>query len=753
MSLQGQLSDLPLHSVIQNLAANQCTGLLTLRKETTDLGMLFFVNGTITAFYSMRIQSINWSQLLVASETTPRNKLEDAELTNIPADQFPEKAVAAGVISTEELNRVFYSFVQEEIFDLFRLQSGEFIFEHTENVPDFFIYQELFGHLTFNITHLLMEGARQSDEWKRLTRVIDSPMVIFKKTGNTAETQDIQVILDLVDGNRNLLDLIDQSHLPKINAVTAITDALQKDLIREATPDEIRKDIETLRSAKNNTLERIKKIAYLRNSSHISTEEKEKLQKELDEILLRSNLEFLNPHLIRMQIQTDHIRQAKARQKANTRKKLLGLAALLILSIIGFVIHTIAIQPEDNSAASILSTGKSLEKQNPAEALRFYMKKLSCVKETDAQELQNRIAVLSKNVQNRFRAIVSKLKSLAGKGDAENVNSLLDTVNREYEGIVPANKITAVHEQVKKLLDKQTQISEKKKINQFVEEIKLLIQAKKYLEARNRILKSGYSTEAAVDNLNKAIQSVEQQLEACITNASKYMKKEMLVSARKKAQTLYQSYLKAEKAGSVQQAFSLAREIQIKYPASSVADKAVPIILVSSVPAGAAVSVNGKRVGLTPAKAQLTPEKTIITVTKDGFRLWKKTLNLATCTSAEYNARLVKKPVWEKPIGTITTFPVIHNLKYALASFGIDIKCIDLEKGSVRWTNTINRSATSFIDEHGKKHLISESAFWHTQGRSLRFGHSFYVPSLNNRHSAGQELKELCFQQVTNSTG
>lgn len=816
MSLNGQLSDLPLHSVIQNLAANNCTGLLTLNRNSTNLGMLFFVKGTLSAFYSIRLEKLSWPQLLIASKTTTRDKLEKAGLTTLPGKQFPKKAVEAGVISSEELDRVFYSFVQEEIFDLFRLQSGEFVFDQTETIPDFFVYGELFSRLTFNITHLLMEGARQSDEWKRLSEVIDSPLVIFRKENNTAEDQDTQVILDLVDGNRNLLDLIDESHLPKINAMTAITNALQNGLIREATPDEIRKDIEAARSGKDNALERIKKIATLKHSSQISTDEKEKRQKELDEILLRSDLDALDPTLIRMQIRTDHIRDAKARQKANTRKRLFGLAVFLLISVIAIGIYMLAIQPEDNSAAAILSRGKSLEKQNPSRALQFYMRKLSYVETRDAQVIEDRISTLSKTVKKRFRITVNKLKSLARKGDAENVNALLATIHNEYEGIVPANEITTVHEQVKKLLDKQAQLSEKEKINRFVEEVALLIQSKKYREARNRIIESGYSGETAVGNLNKTIQSVEQELEAGVASAAAFLEKEKLDSARqtvqkvidragdlpvrsraeellkkisqihdndlarlaeakktirnsdpaaylrmleeirkrhpdtplarqaeteiratqhrmKKAETLYQAYRKAAKAGNVQQAFSLAREMQMKFASSSIADKAIPKILVSSIPAGAAVSVNGKRVGATPVKTALKPEKTIITVVKNGFRPWKKELNLATCTTAEHKAQLVKKPLWEKQIGTITTFPVIHDLKNATACFGTDIKYMDLEKGTVHWTNTINRSATSFIDERGKKHLISEAEFWHTQGRSFQSGSSLYIPSLNNR--------------------
>jgi tetratricopeptide (TPR) repeat protein len=160
MAIRGNLSEASLPDVLQLLAMGNKSGCLTLHVDEAS-GCIYFENGRI---------SYAW-------------------------------------ISDRDLDS------DDAVFAMFTWTHGAFSFEPGENPP---------GHVTrisVDAQELLLEGARRVDEWSLIEKKIPSFDLVFaldrqQMLGNTiAFSRDQQMLLPLIDGNRDVRELMRESGL------------------------------------------------------------------------------------------------------------------------------------------------------------------------------------------------------------------------------------------------------------------------------------------------------------------------------------------------------------------------------------------------------------------------------------------------------------------------------------------------------------------------------------------------------------
>jgi len=160
MAIRGNLSDASLPDVLQLLAMGSKTGCLTLQVDDAS-GSIYFENGRVC----------------YASLSTRTLDTDDA------------------------------------VFAMFNWTYGAFSFEPGENPPAGVV------RTAVDPQELLLEGARRVDEWSFIEKKVPNFDIVFaldrqQMLHNTiAFTRDQQALLPLIDGNRNVRELMHESKL------------------------------------------------------------------------------------------------------------------------------------------------------------------------------------------------------------------------------------------------------------------------------------------------------------------------------------------------------------------------------------------------------------------------------------------------------------------------------------------------------------------------------------------------------------
>ena len=116
--------------------------------------------------------------------------------------------VMIDVISESDLQRLMRLKAEEEIYDIFLWNDGEFYFLDDE-LPQ----QEMIP-LQVDVTGIIMEGTRRVDEWARIRETVPSEAVIpvILKEVDAAELEEVEEpIVRAIDGKRTIADIVLES--------------------------------------------------------------------------------------------------------------------------------------------------------------------------------------------------------------------------------------------------------------------------------------------------------------------------------------------------------------------------------------------------------------------------------------------------------------------------------------------------------------------------------------------------------------
>ncbi len=215
MPIEGDLKSLNLSSVLQLIAQENLTGVLKLkrRNEIVDIG---FSKGQITgAFYEKGDKSERMEKYLLRSGIIGKNVYELVEeiyqetkrpiMNIILEDKYVTMAQVENMIKFK---------IQEVIDEIFTWDNGAFKFEQHS-----IIYPKSMIKIRLNTEGLILEAARRSDEWAKISKSIASGDIVFKKVERPElklkPSDEEERVLSLLNGHRSVDDLIELSGLGK----------------------------------------------------------------------------------------------------------------------------------------------------------------------------------------------------------------------------------------------------------------------------------------------------------------------------------------------------------------------------------------------------------------------------------------------------------------------------------------------------------------------------------------------------------
>jgi hypothetical protein len=262
MALEGTLRDFSLADILQLIALQSKTGLLTL-KSAQDTVTLGFTEGRLCSAESSakRMDTRLGTVLVKTGRLKPEALSRALEMQSQTLQRLGYILLKSGACSADDLREGLEIQIRKIVYALFRWTDGDYVFDQQDHID----YDHEFV-TPIMIESLLMEGARMIDEWPIVEKVVPSTTMVFQKvptsqpvepvspdehedvdetTGdNTLErrakekkagpikvTAEEWAVYSLVDGHRTVAEIIDQTFLSEFDACKAVYGLVSRGLI------------------------------------------------------------------------------------------------------------------------------------------------------------------------------------------------------------------------------------------------------------------------------------------------------------------------------------------------------------------------------------------------------------------------------------------------------------------------------------------------------------------------------------------
>lgn len=232
MELEGKLSSFSLPEVLQFLSMGKMTGTLWLKHHNNKVSLLIKEGRIINLVQN---KSRRLGQMLVESGCLKRSQLEsaveiqknsgkDAMLGQILLDQ--------GYVQQNDIEHTLRLQIEEEVWDLFSWDEGEFRFEYG-------IEPRFDDRLVeIDIQPLLLEGSRRQDEWTKIKKSIPDETGVVKVIPPQEDFDfDLSLslnewrVLSMVDGHTSILALCNRSGLGRFDTYRILSTFLASGII------------------------------------------------------------------------------------------------------------------------------------------------------------------------------------------------------------------------------------------------------------------------------------------------------------------------------------------------------------------------------------------------------------------------------------------------------------------------------------------------------------------------------------------
>lgn len=209
MALSGNLKTMLPGDLLQWLSLGQKTGTLVIRNSRVEK-KIFFRNGRVISSASNDPREY-LGQFLMSHGYLAEPELKKAmEVQQQSGILLGKILVMIDVITEHDLQRLMRLKAEEEIYDIFLWNDGDFFF-----VDDELPQMEMIP-LQVDVTGIIMEGTRRVDEWARIRETIPNeaviPMPLREIDVTELDLEEVEEpIVRAIDGKRTIADIILES--------------------------------------------------------------------------------------------------------------------------------------------------------------------------------------------------------------------------------------------------------------------------------------------------------------------------------------------------------------------------------------------------------------------------------------------------------------------------------------------------------------------------------------------------------------
>jgi hypothetical protein len=270
MALEGTLRDFSFADILQLISLQRKTGVLTLKHED-KLVTISFLDGCIVGSSSLSQHTEDRIGLILLK----RGEITEVELEAALRRQeetlqrLGRILIDYHVVPAETLREALEQQILQIVFRVFRWSDGEY---HFSQETDIDYDRDLIRPMAAD--SIIMEGARMTDEWPFIDQRITDRQAVFTKvdparkfevveeqdddfdeigfsfTDSPEESSPVEVsedristnqmtVYELVNGRNSVNEIIMESPFIEFEACKALADLIDRGLIREATPEEV----------------------------------------------------------------------------------------------------------------------------------------------------------------------------------------------------------------------------------------------------------------------------------------------------------------------------------------------------------------------------------------------------------------------------------------------------------------------------------------------------------------------------------
>jgi hypothetical protein len=207
MGLSGNLQTMLPGDLLQWLSLGQKTGTLVISNKRVEK-KIFFRRGRVISSASNDPREY-LGQFLMSHGYLTEPELKKAMEVQLQSGILLGKIlVMIDVIAESDLQRLMRLKAEEEIYDIFLWNDGDFYF-----IDDELPQMEMIP-LQVDVTGIIMEGTRRVDEWARIRETVPSEAVIpvpLKEIDDTELEEVEEPIVRAIDGKRTIAEIVLES--------------------------------------------------------------------------------------------------------------------------------------------------------------------------------------------------------------------------------------------------------------------------------------------------------------------------------------------------------------------------------------------------------------------------------------------------------------------------------------------------------------------------------------------------------------
>ena len=290
MAFQGDLGNINLASVFQNLSQNRLTGTLALRRANEER-YIFFRDGQINMFSEGKDEKAPLAELLVRLGVVEKDEMDKALKKRKGKASLSQVLSKMGLAEETQIIEAVRTFVAEEIYDLFTWEEGAFDLKEGQPVEGIFDPEVAAADLSIEVNELILEAARRQDEWDRINRALGSQKDIYavrkerEEEAKAITDPATMAVLQYLDGRKTVQRVIIESGLGRFTVSKVLADLISKRFVRQLSVAELQKEarsalMESRYDDADALLDRALEIEHGNVGAHrLSGEVKEKLGK------------------------------------------------------------------------------------------------------------------------------------------------------------------------------------------------------------------------------------------------------------------------------------------------------------------------------------------------------------------------------------------------------------------------------------------------------------------------------------------
>jgi hypothetical protein len=232
MSLEGNLTAFGLSEILQLIAVQQKTGMLSISNQDRA-SVLFFRQGNIISTRDRRRKTKDpLKDYLTRYGILSREEL--IRLTQLGAQaklDVTEIIVSEKLLSEDEMKALYRSHIQEEVHEILTWEQCSYKF-----IPGRDIIEGITNLGEFNIEGLLMESMRRIDEFPQMLKAFPTLGTRIARSGKPRKDEELssneKAIRGLLSQERTLSHLIANGKMPRFETYEALKHLKDKKLIK-----------------------------------------------------------------------------------------------------------------------------------------------------------------------------------------------------------------------------------------------------------------------------------------------------------------------------------------------------------------------------------------------------------------------------------------------------------------------------------------------------------------------------------------